>query len=75
MCPDSNTKTATATATAKATATPTARATDPPPTNSTTMHSRLVCQDRHFCFGEQAYLPIKKSPNPQTCQTLKKKVS
>ena len=29
----------------------------PPPDNSTTMHSWLVCQGRHFCLGGIAYLP------------------
>ena len=28
--------------------TPTATATDPPPSNSPTMHSRLVCKDPNF---------------------------
>ena len=28
-----------------------------PPANSTTMHSRLVCQDRNLCLGSTAYLP------------------
>ena len=31
--------------------------TDPPPTNSTTMHRRLVCEDRNLCLGGTAYLP------------------
>ena len=35
---------------------------DPPPANSTTMHSRLVCQDRNLCLGSTAYLPcLEKS--------------
>ena len=41
---DSSTKTEKLTATP----TPTATASDLPPANSTTMHSRLVCQEIHF---------------------------
>ena len=37
--------------------TPTAR--DPTPANSPNMHNGLVCQDRHFCFGELAYAKTK----------------
>ena len=48
--------TPTATATPRATAMPTATATDQLPNISSTMHSRLICQDRHFCLGELAYL-------------------
>ena len=28
-----------------------------PSTNSTTMHGRLVCQDRNLCLGKTPYLP------------------
>ena len=35
---------------------PTPTATDPPPADSPTMHSSLVRQGRHFCFGDPAYL-------------------
>ena len=28
---------------------------DPPPANSTTMHSRVVCQDWNLCLGEQTW--------------------
>ena len=45
-----------ATATATATGTPTATATYPPPANSPTMQSKLVCQNRNFWSGEPAYL-------------------
>ena len=30
---------------------------DPPPTNSTTIHMRLVCQDQHLYLGGTEYLP------------------
>ena len=36
--------------------TPTSTATDPPPANSITKHSRLVCQIKHFCLGIQFFL-------------------
>ena len=31
---------------------------DPPLTNSTTMHSRLVCQDRHLRLNVQPFCPV-----------------
>ena len=34
--------------------------TDPLLTNSTTMHSRLVCQDRHFYFGGTVYYSVQQ---------------
>ena len=34
---------------------------DPPPTNFTTMHSRLVRSDRHLCHGSTAYFPKKNA--------------
>ena len=40
--------------------TPTATATDPPPANSPTMHSRLVHQDKKVCFWEPSLLPKNK---------------
>ena len=30
----------------------------PPPDNSTTMHSRLVCQNRNVCFAVQPICPV-----------------
>ena len=55
--------------------TPTDTATDPTPANSPTMHHRLVCQDKHFCLGEPAFLPknSNKLPNLKKCQNLKTK--
>ena len=50
----------TVTVTATAIAMTTAQATDFPP-NSTTMHHRLVRQDKNVGFGETAYLLKKNS--------------
>ena len=46
------------TVTATATPTPTDTAADPPPANSTTIHSRLVYQDKKEIW-EPVYLPEK----------------
>ena len=53
----------TATPTATATATATAKAMDPPPANSTTMHTWMVFKDLNVCLWETAYLT---KPNPIT---------
>ena len=31
---------------------------DPPPANSTNMHSRVACQYRNLGFGKPAYYPV-----------------
>ena len=35
---------------------------EPPPDQSTTMHSRVVCQDRNLCFGNQSSFQVQKNP-------------
>ena len=34
----------------------------PPAANFTTMHSWLVCQDRHLCLGKPVFLPGPEKP-------------
>ena len=63
--------------------TSTATANGPPSPNSPTMHSKLVCQERHFDLLDPAYLPknpfsptrprwaelVIESPCPSVCHT------
>ena len=34
----------------------------PPATSTTTMHSRLICQDRNLCFGDTVNFPGPGKP-------------
>ena len=53
----------------------TATATDPPPANSPTMHSRLVCKENNFLtWGTSLFIPnLKQVSNPNSCENLPKK--